>query len=593
LIGVIAGVLILTAPVEDDGLILKNVFAAGVNLGGMTPEQAKNALHAATDNTYTEIPLVIHVEDTEIQLTPKKTCAKLDVDAVVDAAYNYGRTGSRAERQRARNHALISSYHVPIITHLGLNTGYIQQEVNNLGALYSTTLSQPSFYAEGARPSMEAEDKDTSIIHQVLHIKLGTAEYGMSTSALYQQIMDAYNSNLFQVVGECSVIAPKPVDCDAIFAQHCISPIDAGFNADTFEVTPEVYGYGFILDDLKRMVAEAKYGDELRIPLTFIKPRLTAEEISGDLFQDIMGVYKTALSADNNRNKNLTLACKAINNIIVKSGDTFSFNKTVGQPTLSKGYKNVGIYVGTEITNVLGGGISQVASTLYQCVLMADLEVVERINHSYVPDFAEPGLDVDIQYNVLDFQFTNNTEYPIRIEAAIVDGYVQIQLLGTDTRAYRVEIKHEITTTRIPSILIQTMRPGNGYNDGDILVAPITGYTITTYRYTYLKLDENGNPIIPEEGLPEQPTNPDDPNAEPVDWLSKNVIAQSFYDKRNQIVVQIEDAPVITPDPTVPPDPVIPSDPTDTTDPSEPSGAVDPSAPSIPSDVNDSTVGEA
>ena len=80
---------------EDDGRIYDNVFAAGINLSGMTVEEARSAIHAATDGTYTQQNLTITLPDTQLVLTPADTGAKLDVDAIVDAAYAYGRSGNR------------------------------------------------------------------------------------------------------------------------------------------------------------------------------------------------------------------------------------------------------------------------------------------------------------------------------------------------------------------------------------------------------------------------------------------------------------------------------------------------------------------
>ena len=82
-IAVIFAISSLFAPPEDDGLILKGVVAAGVNLGGMTPEEATQALQEATAETYSKLDMSVSVLDTQILLSPKVTGAKLDVAAVV------------------------------------------------------------------------------------------------------------------------------------------------------------------------------------------------------------------------------------------------------------------------------------------------------------------------------------------------------------------------------------------------------------------------------------------------------------------------------------------------------------------------------
>ena len=91
---IILGISMFRNTAKDDGLILNNVTVAGINIGGMTPEAAAAAIHRATDMTYTVENMVIYLPDTILELSPKDTGAKLDVNAAVEAAYNYGRTGT-------------------------------------------------------------------------------------------------------------------------------------------------------------------------------------------------------------------------------------------------------------------------------------------------------------------------------------------------------------------------------------------------------------------------------------------------------------------------------------------------------------------
>ena len=177
----IAVLAITFAEPEDDGLILNNVYVAGVNLGGKSPESAKQILLEETVNTFSKLDMVVEVHDTLIRLSPDKTGASLDIEAAVQAAYNYGRTGTRAENQLAKDKSLTSSYTISIIPYLNLDTDYIQDQVDELGYLYSSVLSQPSYKVEGERPdlNMDRSEINTDIVYQTLTITLGTAEYGL------------------------------------------------------------------------------------------------------------------------------------------------------------------------------------------------------------------------------------------------------------------------------------------------------------------------------------------------------------------------------------------------------------------------------
>lgn len=556
LIAIIAACAIMFSSGEDDGLILKNVYAAGVNLGGKTPEEAKALLQEAAGNTYSKLNMVVEVHDSEVILSPADTGAKLDIDAVVDAAYNYGRTGSRAERQKAKNQSLTSSHVISVIPYLNLDTDYIQDAVDELGNQYSSTLSQPQYRVEGERPDLNMDPAQISpdTVYQKLIITVGTPEYSLHTGKLYDQILEAYNTNLFQVVGEISVRAPEKLDLDAVYQELCIEPVDAVLDEFTYEVTAEKYGYGFQLDDTRALLESAEYGKVLEIPMTFLAPALTEEELTDGLFETVLSAHKTPLPAEKEIVINLKLACRAINGqrggLILKAGETFSFNDIIGKPAESDGYKIASVYVGTSVQEVLGGGISQVASTLYYCALKADLEILERSSHSYAPSFIETGLDADVLYGEKDLVFKNTTGRPVRIEADVTDnGNLEIRFWGTANEDYSVGIIYETVQTYKPETLVNTMIPDNpdGYLDGDVLVQPITGYDICTYKtYRYT-----------------------DPSIKSV----KKLIARSHYEKLDKVIVQIQE-----PVPPVPTDPIVPTGPTD------PTGSTNPSQPTTPSD---------
>ena len=560
LIAIIATCAIMFTSTEDDGLILNNVYAAGVNLGGKTPEEAKALLQDAAKNTYSKLDMVVEVHDTRITLKPADTGAKLDIDAVIEAAFNYGRTGSRSERQKAKIQSLTSSHVISVIPFLNLDTDFIHSAVDELGNKYSSTLSQPQYSVKGERPDLNTDPSqiDLETVYQKLVITIGTPEYSLHTGKLYEQILEAYNTNLFEVIGEISVRTPDNLDLDAIYQELCVPPVDAILDEFTYEVTAEKHGFGFILEEIRPMLESAQYGEVLEIPMRFLAPALTAEELTDGLFETILAIHKTPLPTEKEIEINIKLACRTIKGqrggLILKAGEEFSFNEVIGLPLENDGYKPASIYVGTAVQEVVGGGISQVASTLYYCALMADMEIIERNSHSYAPNFIEPGLDADVLYGEKDLIFKNTTGRPIRIEADVTDdGQMEIRIWGTANKDYSVEIIYETTETYEPETLINTMIPDNPeeYVDGDILVQPIIGYdvcTYKTYRYT-------------------------DPAIQPV----KKLIAKTHYDKLDKVIIEIVD-----PNTSLPTDPSDPSDPTLPFDPTGPSKPTDPSEPSRP-----------
>jgi vancomycin resistance protein YoaR len=544
-LGAVAAVLLLSIFIAlmfigddtpDDGKILNNVYVAGVNLGGMDQNQATEALNEVAQN-YDKLDMVIKILDQEIRLKPGDTGVNLDVAAAVKAALAYGRDGEKVSNQK--------SHTISIIPYLNLNIDYIQSKVDALGQQYSTLRSDPTYEIVGDKPSA-TQEVDTSTVHQTLKLFTGTAQYDFSADDLYQQILDAYDSNIFEVVGQCTVTPPKLSAVDLltqIYQQHCWNSVDASID-ENYNVTAEVYGYGFDLDAAKDAAAAAPYGQTLYFNLTFVKPSITAEDISGNLFQNVLGAYKQPVEDNNNLVSNIRQVLSILNGMILKSGDSFSFNTLVGATTQGSGYKPYSQFVGTVFTeDVYGGGISQVASALYACALQAELEITERHAHAYAPSFTQPGLDADIQWGTMDLKFKNTTTAPIRIIAEYADGQLTVSFVGTETRSYTVELVVVKDKIYNPVTLIQVMPEGNtaGYTDGQIVETGITGYLVSVIkRCTYV---HDPNVPVPTDKL------------KPFDVP----VGQTLYAKRNTLQISIYIPPVTEP-------------PTDATDPSGSTG---------------------
>ena len=570
----------LTKPEQDDGRILNNVFAAGVDLSGMTKEEAKKELKAQTGSTYSVLDMTISILDNTYTLSPSKTGASLDVDAVVEAAYNYGRTGSKADREQAQKLSQTTAYTISVLPYLNLDTKYIQSFITDLGNQYATTLKQSSYSLEGIRPNMEQEIYDITIPYQTLTIQMGTAEYGLNTATLYEQVMDAYEINLFDVTAQCTVLAPDALDPEILYAYAgCLPFVNAELDPETYTVTPHVYGYGFTMEQLKTTLETAKYGQTITLELHFLEPEIMSDWYTKDMFQDTLATFSTPLSDDPAWNENLRLAAKRLNGTILKIGDTFSFNDVVGEPTEKDGFQYAGKYVGKSFQSVLGGGTCQAASTIYYCALMADLQIVERSSHSYAVSYIQAGFDAEIIPGLMDLKFTNTTENAIRIDVTVTDTELCVTILGSDTRAYSTMLSYGIDQIYVPGTVYNTMYEFNvgGYTDGTVLSEGITGYKISTYITRIDKL--TGLPMVDEmTGLP----------------LPDSLIATTYYAKRDQVVVDIYEPPVIDPtlptDPTVPTDPSVPTDPVIPTDPVTPTDPTIPTVPTVPTEPTTPTV---
>lgn len=488
-----------------DGVILHNVTVAGVDVGGMTQRDAIEAVKTATADTYGTKQMVVKVLDSQAEL-PASCCPSFNVQAAVRAAYKFGNTGSESKRQEEQQIAMTSGYAVDITPYLSLNEQNIRQIISELGKDYNTTLSQTSYEVTGKAPE------------QALVVTLGVPEYGLNLEELYQQILDAYNQNLFSVEGECGIIEPNPIDLQSILQEHYKEPVNASFDPKTFDVIDGKDGYGFDVKAAEKELAAAAYGSTVTIPFVAIPPEITSKDLTNMLYRDKLATYTASHESDHNRDVNLALACEAINEVILYPGDVFSYNDTLGERTESRGYKPGESYAGNETVTTIGGGICQVSSSLYYCAMVADLEILMRDNHGFATSYMPLGMDATVSWGSIDFRFRNTTDYPIKIEAQSSEGSTTVSIYGTDTNDYYTKLEYEKLKTYEYSKTYQTMPANNpqGYQDGDYITEPYTGYDIKTYRCRYDK--------------------------ETDELISKEYEATSNYRKRDAVVCVIEGA---------------------------------------------------
>ena len=498
LIGLVAVVGFMLGKDPNDGKILNNVFVAGVNLGNMTREEAEAALHRATDLTYTVEDMVVELPDTIITFSPKDTGIKLDIEAAVQAAFDYGRVGTREEKKQALENSMNTEHPIALLPYLNLNVDLIRSQLDAYGKEFNSDFQQVSVTTEGTRPILDASEDgfDPKAPGQTLVINVGKPGRYVDITKVYNQVLDAYSFNRFLVKIEMDheETMPEAVDLQELYDLYYEAPVNAVVDSENDAVTHERYGYGFDLANAQAILDEAHYGDTVRIPLEMIPPELNGEL----MFRDVLGAFQTEHTTNEKRNTNLRLACEAVNGTILNPGDVFDFNTVVGKRTKEKGYQAAAAYDGGKTVQTLGGGICQVSSTIYYCVLLADLETIDRSPHSYVSSYMDPGTDATVSWGGPEFSFRNTTNYPIRIDAEVSDGYVKVQLVGTDEKDYYIKIEYEVLAYKAFDIVYEEYAPDNaeGYKDGQEIQSSYVGCNVQTYKCKY---DKETNELISRE----------------------------------------------------------------------------------------------
>lgn len=142
-------------------------------------------------------------------------------------------------------------------------------------------------------------------------------------------------------------------------------------------------------------------------------------------FSNVYSTYYSYYVNNKDRTTNLKIASKKINGTIIQPGETFDFNKVVGSRTSSKGYKKAHVFTGGDgVAMGLAGGICQVASTTFNAALLANVQIVERHQHSQRVSYVPLGRDAAISGNVQNFKWKNNTKYAIKVGMTVKGGKI-------------------------------------------------------------------------------------------------------------------------------------------------------------------------
>lgn len=266
---------------------------------------------------------------------------------------------------------------------------------------------------------------------------------------------------------------------------------NAVFNLWTGAVVPHEQGYTLEDDILRPLILEtfkkSDSNNKIILPVKVIDPKITVDDLTNAGIHEMVSSYTTTFkSEDINRTDNIKLAALKTNGTILYPGTIFSFNEVVGPREKEYGFKEALEIVDGEFVPGIGGGICQVSSTLYNAVLLANLNIVERYNHSKPLSYVPLGRDATVAYNALDFKFVNNTTEPLLIVAEVEGNKLVVGILGQRSLAETVEIKNE-NREKIPPTIVKK-EDANLYI-GETMVGQEgnPGYKVTTVRVVWLK----------------------------------------------------------------------------------------------------------
>lgn len=477
------GIYAYGSQLESGKTIFPNVRVAGVDVGGLTVMAAEGEVEQAVADAYSSQSLEVRLPDQTLVFEPEQTKVALDAEEAIREALAFGR--SDGPFMAVFNYLTSSSrsHDVELETALELDTVYIKE-------LIAEAAKSGKRDAADGQAAYDEDDKTITVTKGV------TGRY-LDTETLYEAVYNAFQSGDFMPLEwEYVEIPCNEADLEKAHASLTTEVQDASYDEENHEIVEGSSGFDFDLDAAKAKLEAVQEGQQLTIQLEEIEPELTAEELNKQMFGTQLESRSSYYVNNANRTENLRLACEAINGTIINPGEVFSFNDTVGERTEAKGYKPATIYGGEgESVDGVGGGICQVASTIYWAALYMDLETVMRAPHMYRVTYVPEGCDATIYWDSgLDYKFRNNRENPIKIQANISGGMVNITFWGVKENDNYVELTSTVLETwneEDVEEVDETKAPGTR----ELKQTAYTGAKVAVYKTVY---DGSGNVLRKE-----------------------------------------------------------------------------------------------
>ena len=414
--------------------IIAGVYIQGIDMSKKTEEEVINILKEKTDKIIKK-DIILKYKDYTTSITPEQIELKLKYEDAINEAKKIGKS----------NNILIDNYSIlkanifkkQIEINIEYNKDALQNMIKNIGSEIPGAVREYSY----------------EINENKLIITKGESGVFINTDKLEKDIIynvkNQYLNNIYEIEIPVNEKEADPIDIEKIHKEIYKEAKDAYIEEEPFRLYVDEDGLDFdiTMEDAKKIIEENK--ETYEIPLKINRAKVKTEDLGDRLFKESLSKYTTIYDAGNkSRGTNISIAAKTINGMIILPGETFSYNKVLGNTTKEKGYQLGGSYQNGKVVQAYGGGICQVSTTLYNAVLYADLEIIERYNHSYSVSYVPASRDATVSYGGKDFKFKNSREYPIKIVSSAKNGVVSVSIEGIkEEKEYDIEITSSILSS--------------------------------------------------------------------------------------------------------------------------------------------------
>lgn len=461
------GYLITCAMVKEDEIV-RRTFINGVDVSGLTEAEAEKQVQEVFEKTYANMDITVHANEADYQVKIFD-CLSINAGGAARQAGKYAH-GSFLTRGFALLKARIFGNEYiwnPYVSDEAL----LRQSVEEAGLMDINTTVQTTY----------------EVTNTTLVFKKGITGVSVDQDGLVAELEKAVKTADYESVIESPMLTGtvEPTDIQAVYDKIYAKKSNATLDPkNDYKIVKSVRGVSFDVEAAKTSFESAPEGAQVEIPLKIKKPKITTKKLKKYLFRDVLGTCTTNVGGTNARVSNVALAAKKINGTILLPGETFSYNDTVGERTAARGFQKAPAYSNGNTVQELGGGICQVSSTLYKATLLSNLKIVEHKNHSYVSNYIGIGMDATVSWGGPDYQFKNDTDYPIKIVAEYSGGQVTCKILGAKLDKKKVEMTADTLSVKSRGTIYQD-DPDLEKGKTEVVSFGHDGYVVQTYRNIY------------------------------------------------------------------------------------------------------------
>ncbi|WP_291794357.1 VanW family protein [Brevibacterium sp.] len=501
----------------QSGSLPASAQAAGVDLGGMSEDEAITALQTGTEDPAAQ-ELTVTAGETEATLDPAAAGLSVDAEATVDAALGFS-ADPRVVWDRLFGDdeldLVLGTEEEKLAPVLSTTAEDLSREPVDATLTVDSGTPEVTESADGL--VVTAEDLRTALTEQWLRTdgpltvepertapavtteaaeraRADIAEPALSDDVVIEADDDGRTHSLTvspEVLASTLRFEPSESALAPVFDEKALrtevfdanpgvgkEPADASFrvNGDSLTVVPAQAGVGADPEELADQVGEAMVSESRtgEITLTETEPDFTTQDAEKADVSQTVAEFSTPYSSSPARDTNLRVATDKVRGTVLQPGEQFSLNETLGERTAAAGYKPAGVISGGQMKEDFGGGVSQVSTTLFNAAFFAGFDLDEHQAHSrYISRYPE-GRETTLDWTSIDLKFTNTTDAPVVLDMHLAGGEVVARVLGSEKADVEASASDRFNFTS-PSTVTESGPSCTPQSPGQ-------GWSITIYR---------------------------------------------------------------------------------------------------------------